>query len=150
MANERTRLLVATGEAASDIGELPPLIRALIGSASEILVMTPVLMSRLEWLASDSDRARYEADERLSEVLGHVQEIAPEAETRAHLGDETPVTAFTDALRTFDADHILLALRSSDHSAWQERGLIDKLRESFHIPLTVFELDRAGSVPTRP
>jgi hypothetical protein len=80
-------------------------------------------------------------------VLGHVEALAPRAETAAQIGDETPLTAFDDAIRAFRPDHILLALRSADHGAWQERGLIDALRSTFHIPITVFEIDQAGRVP---
>ena len=145
-----TRLLIATGEAAADVEELPPLVRALIAGASELLVMTPILTSGLQWLASDTDRARHEADERLAAVLGHVEELAPGAETRAQIGDETPLTAFADAIADFGPDHILIALRSRDHAAWQERHLIDRIRDDFHIPMTVFELDRAGTVPRPP
>jgi hypothetical protein len=143
-----TRLLIATGEAAASQDELPRLVRALIDNASEVLVMTPVLISRLQWLASDTDRARYEADERLSTVLGHVETLAPEAEIRGQIGDDTPLTAFSDAIREFLPDHILIALRSSDHSGWQERRLLDQIR-AFGIPITVFELDRAGGPPMR-
>jgi hypothetical protein len=143
----QTRLLIATGEAAANVDELPPLIRTLIQSASEILVITPILVSRLRWLASDTDRARYEADERLGVVLGHIEALAPKAEVEAQIGDETPLTAFEDAIRAFRPNHILIALRSADHDAWQERGLIDALRRDFHIPMTVFEMDQAGRVP---
>jgi hypothetical protein len=143
-----TRLLIATGEAAADVDELPPLVRALITGASELYVITPVLVSRLRWLASDTDRARYEADQRLGVVLGHVKAIAPQAKTRVRVGDDTPITAFADAIREFRPDHILVALRSSNHGAWQEQGLIDQIREAFHIPITVFEIDRAGHVPS--
>jgi len=143
-----TKLLIATGAAAADVEDLPPLVRALIGTASEIVVMTPVLVGRLAWLASDTDRARNEADERLATVLGHVEGMAPQAATRARVGDDTPMTAFADAIRDFAPDHILVALRASDHSAWQERGLLDELQATFGIPLTVFELDRAGRVPS--
>ena len=146
-ASGDTRLLIATGEAAADVDELPPLVRALIQSASEILVITPILVSRLRWLVSDTDRARYEADERLGVVLGHVEALAPGAETTARVADETPLTAFDDAVRAFRPDHILIALRSADHDAWQERGLIDALRRDLDIPLTVFEIDREGHVP---
>jgi hypothetical protein len=146
-ATAQTRLLIATGEATDSVDELPALIRALIQSASEILVITPILVSRLRWLASDTDRARYEADKRLAAVLGHIEALAPEAETTAQVGDETPLTAFEDAVRSFRPDHMLVALRSGDHDAWQERGLMDDLRSAFHIPLTVFEIDQAGRVP---
>jgi hypothetical protein len=143
-----TRLLIATGAAAASEDELPRLVRVLIESASELLVMTPMLVSGLQWLASDTDRARYEADERLSAVLGHVEALAPDAEIGGRIGDDTPFTAFADAIREFLPDHILIALRSSDHSGWQERGLLDQIRE-FGIPITVFELDRAGRPPIR-
>jgi hypothetical protein len=148
MASHReTRLLIAAGEAVADVEELPPLIRQLVETAAEIIVVSPVLVGRLHWLASDTDRARYEADERLQAVLGHVQELAPRAEARARIGDETPLTAFADAIRQFRPDHILVALRGADHAAWQEHGLVDAVLASFHIPITVFEIDRGGHVP---
>ena len=147
-ATDQRRLLIATGEAAENVDELPLLIRTLIETATETLVITPILVSRLRWLASDTDRARYEADERLGAILGHVEALAPQAETTAQIGDETPLTAFDDAIRAFRPAHILVALRSADHDAWQERGLMDALRSAFHIPMTVFEIDQAGLVPT--
>ena len=145
-SSEGTRLLIATGGAAASDDELPRLVQALIENASELLVMTPMLISKLQWLASDTDRARYEADERLSAVLGHIETLAPEASIRGRIGDDTPLTAFADAIREFVPDHILVALRSSDHSGWQERGLLDQIIE-FGIPITVFQLDRAGRSP---
>ncbi len=146
-AEQETRLLIVTGAAVADVGELPPLVRSLIESASEILVITPVLPGRLQWLTSDTDRVRHEADERLQTVISHLEELAPEAATAGAIGDETPLSAFADAVRRFRPDHILLALRASDHSGWQERGLTDRIRAGFHIPLTIFEIDRAGHVP---
>src|SRR4051794_19467355 len=143
-----TRLLIATGEAAASVTELPELVHALIRSASEVLVITPILTGALQWIASDTDRARYEADERLAAVLGDIQSIAPDAKAWMQVGDDTPMTAFGDAMRQFHADHILVALRSSDHDGWQERGLIDRLRRDFHIPITLFELDQTGRVPS--
>jgi hypothetical protein len=143
MPSDGTRLLIATGEAAAAVDVLPPLVRMLINTASEILVMTPVLPGGLEWLVSDTDRARHEADERLSTVLGQVEAIAPEADVRTEIGDETPITAFQDAIRNFGPDHILIALRSADQSGWQERGLVDRIIRDFGIPITVFEIDRA-------
>lgn len=143
-----TRLLIATGEAAASLAEVPELVRALIRSASDVLVMTPILVGRLQWIASDTDRARYEADERLAAVLGDIRAIATDAEPRGQVGDESPLTAFEDAIRQFDPDHLLIALRSAEHDGWQERGLVDTLRRAFHIPITLFELDRAGRAPS--
>ena len=148
MASDRApRLLIATGEAAASLEELPSLIRALIESASEIVVVTPMLVSGLQWLASDSDRARYEADERLAAVLGHLEALQPDASVRGEVGDDTPMTALDHVMRRFRPDHMLIALRSSDHDAWQEQGLLDDIRRAFHLPMTVFEIDRGGHVP---
>jgi hypothetical protein len=142
-----SRLLIVTGAAVAEAAELPPLIRSLISSASEILVVAPILPGRLQWLASDTDRVREEADERLRTVLGHVEALAPDASEVGSVGDETPLSAFADAVRRFRPHHILIALRASDHSAWQERQLIDRVREAFHIPITIFEIDQTGRVP---
>jgi len=146
-AERERRLLIVTGAAVAEVEELPPDVRSLIESASEILVVTPVLPGRLEWLASDTDRVRYEADERLRTVLGQVEELAPETAVSGAVGDETPLSAFADAVREFRPDHILLALRASDHSAWQEQGLVEHVRDGLQLPVTSFEIDRAGNVP---
>lgn len=146
-AETDTRLLIVTGGAVADVTELPPLIRSLISFAAEILVIAPVLPGRLQWLASDTDRVREEADERLQTVIGHVGTLAPAAAGAGGVGDETPMTAFADAVRSFRPHHILIALRASDHSAWQERQLVDRVLDAFHIPITIFEIDQAGRVP---
>lgn len=139
------RLLVATGAAVAEIDELPPLVRGLIEAASDVLVITPILPGGLQWLASDTDRARHEADERLATVLGHMEAMNVQVEGR--VGDETPLTAFDDAVAEFRPDHILIALRSSENAGWQERGLLDKVRERFRLPLTMFEIGPEGGVP---
>ena len=138
------RLLVATGAAVAQVDHIPPLVRTLIDAASDVLVITPILPSRLEWLVSDTDRARHEADERLHAVLGHMEAMDVPAEGR--VGDETPLSAFDDAVNDFRPDHILVALRSSEHAGWQERGLFDKVRERFRLPVTVFEIGAEGGV----
>jgi hypothetical protein len=142
-----TRLLIVTGAAVAEVAELPALIRSLVSAASEILVIAPVLPGRLQWLVSDTDRVRREADERLQAVTAHVESLAPTATATGAVGDETPLSAFADAVRRFRPHHILIALRAADHSAWQERQLVDRVREAFHIPITIFEIDQAGRTP---
>ena len=138
-------MLVATGAAVAEIDELPPLVRGLFDAASNVLVITPILPGGLQWLVSDTDRARHEADERLRTVIGHIEAMDVQVEGR--VGDETPLTAFDDAVDEFRPDHILIALRSAEHGGWQERGLLDKVRERFRLPITVFEIGPEGGVP---
>jgi hypothetical protein len=135
------RLLVATGGAVADVSTLPVLVRGLLDAASDILVVAPVLPGRLQWWVSDTDRARYQADARLDAVLGQLEEMDVRAGGR--VGDETPLTALDDAVRSFQPDHILIALRPSQDADWQERGLVDLVRQSFALPLTVFVIDEA-------
>ena len=135
-----TRLLIAAGQAATDREELPATVRELISAADEILVIAPTLPSRFEWLASASDRARDQADERLQAVLGQVSEMEESGSPRGTVAADDPLLAFDDAIAAFTPDHILIGLRSVEHSGWQERGLLDQLIERFSIPITVFRL----------
>lgn len=130
------RLLIAAGQSASRVEDLPFGARVLIEAADEILVITPALPGRLDWLASDTDKAREQADERLRAVLGQLGEV--DGEVRGEVGADDPLLAFEDALRDFEADHILIGLRSEDRSGWQERGLVEALFAKFGIPTTVF------------
>jgi hypothetical protein len=104
-------------------------------------------VSKLHLWTNDVDRERHEADERLNAILGDLETIAPDSHVRGELGSEVPLTAFDDAVRTFRPDHILIALRSADHAAWQEEHLVDRVMRRFQIPITVFEFDRHGHIP---
>lgn len=130
------RLLVAAGDSVRSIDEIPFGVRELIDGADEILVVTPALPSRLEWLASATDRAREQADERLRAVLGQIAELGGEAE--GTVGADDPLLAFEDAIRDFDPDHLLIALRAGEDAGWQETGLLDQLQQRFGLPITAF------------
>jgi hypothetical protein len=132
------RLLIAAGEAADSADALPYGVRELIDAADEVLVVTPALPTRFEWLASATDKAREQADERLQTVLGQIEELGTDAS--GTVGADDPLLAFEDALATFHADHILVGLRAADRADWQERGLLDQLVRRFGIPVTVFSL----------
>ena len=131
-------LLIAAGEAADSADALPFGVRDLIDAADEVLVVTPTLPTRFERLASATDKAREQADERLRAVLTQIEDLGTEA--RGAVGADDPLLAFEDALAAFDADHILVGLRARDRADWQERGLLDELFRRFGIPITVFSL----------
>ena len=135
-----SRLLIAAGEVAGGADALPAGVRQLIDSADEILVIAPSLPGRFEWLASATDKAREQADERLQLVLGEVSEIG--APARGMVAADDPLLAFEDAVSTFGPTHILIGLRSADHAGWQEHGLVGKVLERFGVPVTVFQLKR--------
>jgi hypothetical protein len=132
------RLLIVAGEAAAGSGQLPGGIRSLIDAAAEILVVSPALPARLDWLTSDTDKASERADKRLQTVLGQLDELG--ADARGRVGADDPLLAFEDAIRDFAPDHLLIGLRSEDRSGWQERRLLDLVLERFELPMTVFQL----------
>jgi hypothetical protein len=133
-----TRLLIAVGEAASGTADLPQTVRAVVDAADEVFVVAPTLPGRLDWLSSDTDAAHRRADERLRTVLGQLGELGTEA--RGAVGSDEPLEAFGDAIRAFEPDHLLIALRSSPSEGWQEHGLIERVVDRFGLPVTVFQV----------
>ena len=80
-------------------------MRELVDGADEILVVTPALPNRLDWLASATDKAREQADERLSAIMDQLAET--ETDVSGEVGADDPMLAFEDAIREFDPDHIV-------------------------------------------
>ena len=136
------RILIAAAESTSLPEQLPTGIRLLIDSADEILVLSPRLPSRLEWLASDTDKARQEADQRLGRVMGQLEDLGADVEG-GMLGADDPMLAFEDAIARFNPTHIMIGLRAEDRADWQESKLLDSLWEKVEIPITIFEMPEA-------
>jgi hypothetical protein len=84
-------------------------------------------------------RTREVADERLSAVVGQLEDTTG-ASVEGTVGADDPLLAFEDAIADFNPHHILIALRPSEESGWQERGLIEEVGERFGLPLTVFRI----------
>jgi hypothetical protein len=133
-----SKLLIAVGEAASSTAELPPTVRALVDAAAEVFVLAPTLPRRLDWISSDTDAAHQRADDRLNTVLGQLGELGTEA--HGVVGSDEPLQALEDAIREFAPDHLLIALRPSNTSGWQEQGLVEQVVERFGLPVTVFQV----------
>ena len=139
------RLLVLAGEAVAGLDELPREVRTELETADEVFVVTPTLASRIEWLMSDTDRARQEADERLDTILGQLETSGARVSGGA-VGGDTPMTVVEDYVRGFRPDRIVLALRSDEHAEWQEQNLVEKIASKTGLPLTVFAIDAYGRV----
>ncbi len=136
------RLLFVVDAAVADVDELPPAVRAVIDAAAELYVLTPTLPGRLAWLADDVDRFRHVADERLDTVLGHMSSIGAHAGGAARRG--SVLTVIADAIADHRPDHILIALRSSEHANWQERGMLDHVKDRFGVPVSSYAVDPQG------
>lgn len=131
------RLLLAVADTADSPPQLPSSVRMLIEGADEILVLSPTLPNRLEWLTSDTDKAKEEADERLRKVLGTLATV--EADVEGTIGADDPLQAFDDAIARFEPTHIAIGVRNENRADWQEQGLIDSLWERVRVPITIFE-----------
>ena len=136
------RLLFIADSAVAETDDLPPSVRAIIDEAAELYVLPPTLPGRLAWLADDIDRFRSVADERLAVVLGHMRSIGANARGTPRRGSMLTVVA--DAVAEFEPDHILIALRSSEHANWQERRIIERIEARFGLPVTTYTVDPQG------
>jgi hypothetical protein len=108
----------------------------------EVLVVTPALNSPLRHWVSDEDEARAAAQDRLDASLAKL--AAAGVQARGEVGDGDPLQAMEDALRTFGADEIIISTHPEGRSHWLERGVVEKARERFAVPIThvVVDLER--------
>lgn len=140
------RLLFVADAAVARADDLPPSVRGLIEAAAEVFVLTPTLPGRLAWLADEVDRCRHVADERLDHVLGNMQSIGADVTGAASRGSLLAVVG--DWVAMFKPDHALLALRSSEHANWQERGLIANIENRFDLQVMTYAVDLDGHTST--
>ena len=139
--NER-RILVVANETVGGRSLREMIRQRSEGVRSEIFVVTPALNSRLKTWTSDEDGARADAQRRLDASLRVLSSGGLPA--RGEVGDADPLQAIEDALRTFGADEIILSTHPEGRSHWLERGVVDRARERFAVPIThvVVDLER--------
>jgi hypothetical protein len=113
---------------------------------ADVLVVCPALNSPLRHWASDEDGARAGAQARLEESLAALADAGVEA--RGEVGDADPIQAMDDALRTFGADEIVVSTHPPGRSNWLERGVIERARERYEVPITHVVVDLAAE-PSR-
>jgi len=131
---DRKKLLVVA-TAPIEAGTLRDAVREHAGDEAEIRVVAPASdVSPLQWLASDEDEAREKAAGVASEAAESVEPEA--ARTEAEVGDTDPVQAIEDALRTFNADEVLVVTRPADDATWLEQDSAEEARERFGVPVT--------------
>jgi GABA permease len=109
------------------------------GYDTKVLVVTPALNSRVRTITSDVDPAREQAQQRLDASLARLRQDGIDA--RGEVGDGDPLQAIEDALRTFGADQIVISTHPEGRSHWLERGVVDKAKERFAVPITHVVVD---------
>jgi hypothetical protein len=132
------KLLIAAGEV-PERADVPAGIALLIEGASDVLVMSPSIVGRLDWLTGEVDKARHLADERVAAILSRLDAAGIHA--AGARGDEDIYGAFADAVVQFSPDHIVIALQRWTLHGRQRQELMDKLLERFRLPITIFAID---------
>jgi nucleotide-binding universal stress UspA family protein len=106
---------------------------------SEVKIVAPAAhVSPLQWLASDEDAAREEAHEvaeRAAEGVGRAGRVETE------VGDPDPVQAIEDALRTFQADEVIVVTRPGEEANWLEKDAGAEARERFGVPVRHLQVE---------
>ena len=133
------KLLIVSNETLSGEALHEEVVRRARRADAEVLVVCPALNSRLRHWLSDEDGARASAAERL------VVSLAALAQEGIHavgqVGDADPVVAIRDALRTFDADEIVIATHPPGRSNWLERDVVNRARAAFDLPIAAVVVD---------
>ncbi len=104
---------------------------------AEVLIVAPALSPRLKHWASDTDASVEGARQRLAEATDGLTERGIKA--KGTIGDSEPLRAIEDALATFPAQEILIGTHPPESSHWLEKGLIDRARSQFEIPVLHIE-----------
>jgi hypothetical protein len=138
-AEGERRILVIANETVGGHTLRSAIMEKSLDVREEVLVVTPALNSPLKHWISDEDGARAAAQERLDASLAKLSEAGVEA--RGEVGDGDPLQAIEDALRTFGADEIIISTHPEGRSNWLERGVVEKARERFAVPITHVVVD---------
>ena len=94
-----------------------PILRGAVGDADRVKVVVPVVKQGfLDWLAND-ERAFAHA----AEVAEETAEELPADDVDAAAGEANVALAIRDALASFPADEVVVAIRSGDRDALAER-----------------------------
>jgi hypothetical protein len=139
-APEEHRVLVVANETVGGSQLLETIRERIAGHDARVLVVCPALNSPLRHWASDEDDARQKAQERLDASLATMQGV--DIQASGEIGDGDPIQAIEDALRTFRPDELIVSTHPVGKSHWLERGVVEKARERFALPVTHVVVDR--------
>ncbi len=138
---DQRRILVVANETVGGPELLSELRSRSAGRTAVVLVVCPALNSPLRHWISDEDEARAAAGIRLDRSLEAMRTAGVDA--TGEIGDGDPIQAIEDALRTFRPDELIVSTHPAGRSHWLERGVVEKARERFALPVThvVVDLD---------
>jgi hypothetical protein len=128
---KRHLVVVAGDTLRSD--ELREEIRTAGGEGVELDVLAPVMASRSHRWASDLDREREEAGQRLEASLAWATENGFAA--KGKVGDPDPLVAIEDELRDFGADEVIIVRRPEERASWLANRMLGHLTRQLDVPV---------------
>ncbi len=140
------RILVVANETVGGAALMSTLAQ-LAQPTTELFVVAPALASRVRHWASDTDGARADAERRLQASVARLE--ATGLEVRGEIGDEDPLVAIEDALRTFGADAIVISTHPEGRSNWLKQNVVERARARFALPVTHVVVDLSAE-PNQP
>jgi GABA permease len=145
--DERHILVVVDGTAA-DESVVGAIEEASTGYRKRVLVLCPPRVSQVDRWTSTVDGARSQAQRRIDESLACLRDAGIEAQ--GEIGDEDPLRAIEDALRTFGADSILVATPSEVLEDSAAHDIFAGASARFALPITRVVVDtRSPATGTR-
>src|SRR6266850_1039945 len=133
------RILVVANETVGGPELLSEIRERSAGHKTRVLVVCPALNSPLRHWVSDEDEARAKAQARLDQSLASMRAAGLAAD--GEIGDGDPIQAIEDAVRTFRPDELVISTHPVGRSHWLERGVVEKARERFALPVTHVVVD---------
>ena len=108
---------------------------------AEVLVVSPATNeSKLAFWVSDPDEAIAEAEAAQEETVERLEEEGVDA--AGQVGESEPALALQDALATFPADRIVIALHPDGQRDYREDAAIGDLESRTGVPVTWLEVGR--------
>ncbi len=128
---KRHILVVASVKLAGD-----ELRRELAGDSEgdvELDVLAPILASRSHYWASDVDREREEARDRLAASLAWASEQGFAA--KGVVGDPDPLVSIEDEVRDFGPDEVIIATHARERTSWLANRMLGHLARELDLPV---------------
>jgi len=122
------------------------------GAGVELDVLAPILASRSHSWASDIDREREKARERLDASLAWAADQGFAA--KGEVADPDPLVAIEDELRDFGADEVIIVTHPRERTSWLANRMLDHLASELDVPVREIALgddpDRSPVPPPSP
>jgi GABA permease len=138
-APEERRVLVLANRVLDDGAQVAESLveeiqESTAGYRARVNLVYPLPVSTIRHWASDVDSAAARAESLLNDAIAVLR--AHGLEARGEVGDDDPLQAIEDSLRTFGADTIVVVTHEEPHGHELDRTVVARARERFALPIT--------------